>query len=650
VDLPTAVRRRLQWRRGLGFWTTTALIAVGLIFVLPATASHPEASLPGSNFEIDVDANLKVDDPAPPSIDWASVAEARQNDLATGPNDDSYAGGAKEDDVCPGTTTGSIPNQKSDLLTFGAYVEPEASGPGFLNLFWTRVQEPSGTTLMDFELNQSSTLCANGVNPVRTVGDLLIEYRIEQGGATANLRVRQWNGSAWGPAQDLSAVGAATGTINSSPIPAADSDGLSSSDPLSPRTFGEAQLDLDFVLDKTKCQSFGSAFLKSRASDSFTSQLKDFIKPVSLNIANCATVIIRKVTDPPSDPSITRFGYTKSFGTDPASENTFTLGHGENKTFDNVLFGSGYTVVEDNVPAGWDFVSVNCGASVGVTPSINGPTVTFAIDSPSDVLDCTYTNQARGVIVVVKITDDGFGPFDFTSNTLSPSPFTLTTTAPGEAGKDLRTFADLMPGTYDVAESVPPGWTLVSSSCSDGSDPGAIHLGANESITCTFHDARQKGAILITKTRKHAAGGSGNQPHPGVVFTVSGGSLPAGAQVTTGDNGTACLDGLVLSSFVGDYTVVETIPSGYHAAGDTTKTVSVIAEATCASGPKADVSFHNTPLTNVTVSVDSQVDGGTASTITCDSQTASTGPNGDGSLTLSNLEPKTVNCTIVIDP
>src|SRR5215207_3930687 len=146
----------------------TVVLGLVLAYVLPASASHPEASLPGSNFEIDVNANLKVDDPAP-SIDWASVSEARKTDLATGTNDDSYAGGAKEDDACPGTTTGSIPNNKSDLLTFGAYVEPEAGGPGFLNLFWTRVQEPSGTTLMDFELNQSSTLCANGVNPVRTL-------------------------------------------------------------------------------------------------------------------------------------------------------------------------------------------------------------------------------------------------------------------------------------------------------------------------------------------------------------------------------------------------------------------------------------------------------------------------------------------------
>jgi hypothetical protein len=68
------------------------------------------------------------------------------------------------------------------------------------------------------------------------------------------------------------------------------------------------------------------------------------------------------------------------------------------------------------------------------------------------------------------------------------------------------------------------------------------------------------------------------------------------------------------------------------------------------------VSFHNTPLTDFTVSVDAQVDGGTASTIECvDSAnnsvaSGSTGPNGDGSETASDLEPDTYTCTIVIDP
>jgi hypothetical protein len=50
------------------------------------------------------------------------------------------------------------------------------------------------------------------------------------------------------------------------------------------------------------------------------------------------------------------------------------------------------------------------------------------------------------------------------------------------------------------------------------------------------------------------------------------------------------------------------------------------------------------------VSVDSQVDGGTASTIDCDGETAATDTHGDGSLELNNKEPTTITCTVVIDP
>ena len=634
---------------------TVALIAA-VALAVPAIASHGTATLLGSNFEIDDNANLKVDHTA--AIDWLLEGTntfrpdvASNGDEPSGQTDDSYTGqggGAKEDDTCPNTETGSIPNNKSDLLTFGAHVEAEVGGPGFLNLFWTRVQEPSGTTLMDFELNQSSILCANGVNPVRTEGDLLIEYRIEQGGARAVILVREWTGTAWGPAEDLTAQvpQLAAGTINQTSIPAGESGGLGT---ISPRTFGEAQLDLDFVFDEGKCESFGSAFLKSRSSTSFTSALKDFIEPVPVNITNCGKVIVRKQTDPDEDPNTTQFGYTKSFGTDPATPSTFTLTDDDDETFTNVLFGSGYTVVEDVVPAGWDFVDVDCSASTGVTPStIVGATVTFDIDNASDVLDCTYTNRARGAIVVEKITDDGQGAFEFTSDTL-PSPFTLTTTGAGAAGKDSSTFADLPPGTYDVAETVPAGWNLVSATCDDDSDPASIGLSGGETVTCTFHDARERGAILITKTRKHAAGGPGDHPHPEVTFTVTGGELPAsGVTAVTNSTGIACVDGLVLSSHVGAYTVTETVPNGYVADGLTAQSVSVTTEATCPGGDP--VSFSNTPLTNLTVSVDSQVDGGTASTIDCGAGVVNTGPNGDGSTSRNNLQPGTYTCTIVIDP
>ena len=83
--------------------------------------------------------------------------------------------GAAEDTACPSVVDGSIPPNKSDLKTFGVYFEDSAQGR-YLHMFWHRVQEPSGTTNMDFEFNQSETISGNGVTPVRTAGDALIQY------------------------------------------------------------------------------------------------------------------------------------------------------------------------------------------------------------------------------------------------------------------------------------------------------------------------------------------------------------------------------------------------------------------------------------------------------------------------------------------
>jgi hypothetical protein len=558
--MATRVRKGLHRRRRIGIFASLAAVAGGLVFMLAAAT----AALPGSNFEID-DGNLKVDGPVPPSLDWANVNELRKADLASGPGDDSFGEGTSEDIEPPTVVSGGIPPQKSDLLNFGFYLEENAAGR-FLNMFWHRVQAPQGTTNMDFEFNKSSTLSSNGVTPVRSPGDVLIQYDLARGGDEPELFASRWiTGSGgetaadceqnsklpcWAERVDLTAAGVATGSINNVDIPASESDGLGDVDA---RTFGEAQVDLTALTGggAPVCAVFGSAYLKSRSSDSFNAELKDFIAPLNLNIDQCGNVIIRKVTIPPSDPAVVRFGYTKSFPTDPATDPTFTLGHGESKDFEeNVLQGTGYTVVEDVIPANWEFTSLNCDASSGVTFTILGAQVTFDIDSTTDILDCTYTNS------------------------------------------------------------------------------------------------RRLGAIEITKTRKHAADGPGPHPHAGVVFTITGGELPAGgATVTTDANGSACLDGLVF----GDYVVTESVPSGY-VSDDAVKEATVNANSDCGDGNEAQVSFVNTPLTDITIIVNSQVDGGTASTIDCDGVLGSTGPNGDGQVARPDLEPGTYTCTVVVDP
>jgi hypothetical protein len=527
------------------------ILAIG---IPAALASHPEVSLAGSNFEIDTDANLKVDD-ASPSIDWANVGDTKKADAPTGANDDSFGQGTKEDTAVPSVVDGSIPPNKSDLLNFGVYLETNANGR-FLNMFWHRVQEPSGTTNMDFEFNQSSTTSANGVTPVRTAGDVLVQYDLAQGGTHPELFVSRWvtSGSksqceaanatpCWGTRTNLTAAGDATGSINTSAIPSADADGLGN---ISARTFGEAQLDFDALAGGgSGCTSFGSAYLKSRSSDSFTAALKDFIAPTPTNITNCGTVNIHKQDDA---------------GT--------------------ALQGAVFTLYTDNAP-------VDGSAPHGAEDTATSMTCTTAANG-----NCSITNVPFGNYWAVETT--------------TPS------------GHD--TAADQ---SFSLTQATP-----------------------NLTVSLTFVDPRQTGAIKVTKLVK-VPDSVNDQPMSGVSITVNG------VTKQTDANGKACFDGLLF----GNYTVTETVPTGYHAGTGQGGSVTVDNKASCSDATYVGEThtIHNIPLTDLTVSVSPQVAGSTKSKITCTGLTptpadATPAAFDDTSETVNDLEPGTYTCTVVIDP
>jgi len=535
-------RARPRWVALVGF--VMVFSAMGAATTL---ASHPEVSLSGSNFEIDTDANLKQDD-ASPSIDWASVTENRQADLASGGGDNSFGQGTKEDTAIPSVVDGSIPPNKSDLKFFGVYQEGSTSN-GFLNLFWSRVQDPSGTTNMDFEFNQSSTLSSNGVTPVRTTGDLLIIYDLSNGGTNPTLAKSTWNGSSWGAPVALNGTNSA-GSINTSAISVADSDGLNGQ---SARTFGEAQLRLASIFpDPTVCASFGSAYLKSRSSDAFTSALKDFIAPQPVNISNCGSISIHKQDDAGS-----------------------------------ALAGAVFGLFKDNAP-----------------------------------LDGAAPKGAEDTAVSGK---------------------TCTTNASGNCS-----ITGILAGQYWVSETTTPAGYQTAP------DQNVIVTASDTAIPLTFIDPRLRGAIRVEKSAKHKDTSGATHPNLQATFTVTQGGNTIGTIVTDGTTGVGCLGNLLF----GSYTVTETgVPAGY--AAPAAQTAAVAGSGSCPTG-SVTKSFVNTPLTDITVSVNSQVAGGTASKITCaDATPTNLAPDpadgtpaafDDTSETVKNLVPGTYTCTIVVDP
>ncbi len=443
--------------RGQFLLLAVVALAVVALAVAPVLADHKEVSLTGSDFEIDTNANLVLDDSS--GLDWATVTEERRGDLPSGSGDDSFGQGSKEDTAVPAVVSGSIPPNKSDLKTFGVYQEENASGK-FLHLYWTRVQDPSGTTNMDFEFNQSTVLSSNGVTPVRTAGDLLITYDLSKGGTVPILSLREWTGTAWGPPENLSGSGNATGSINTTAIAAGNSDGLGS---LSARTFGEASINLDVIFDEGQCDSFGSAYLKSRSSDSFTAALKDFIAPIPVNISNCGSVQIEKVDDlgdPLAEATFVLyidngdavFDAGDVVATDPDGATlTCTTDATGFCSIANVLFGD-YWVDETVVPANHD--------------KPTGLPAQFAVAGTTLVELGPYTNdRQRGSILVEKVVaatttrlDGASFALDADGNPDTTGDQTAIPAVSGETG--VFCIDGLLYGDYTVVETQAPSGYL----------------------------------------------------------------------------------------------------------------------------------------------------------------------------------------------
>ena len=160
---------------------------------------------------------------------------------------------------------------------------------------------------------------------------------------------------------------------------------------------------------------------------------------------------------------------------------------------------------------------------------------------------------------------------------------------------DTRPSNLLVPGIYDVSETVPAGWDLVSADCDDGSDPSAVDVGPGETVTCTFTNEK-RGRIIITKETE-PDGGSGFG-YTDDIASPNAFTLNDGQSITFDDVP------------VGTYTVTENDPIGiFHklsgiSCADSNSTVDVDARtATIVVDPGETVSciFTNAELNVVSV-------------------------------------------------
>jgi hypothetical protein len=497
------------------------------------------------------DGNLLTSPTTYGSPDWQNVAGLNHGiDLASGGGDNSFGNGTKEDNPNVTVVSGSIPPNKSDLTRF--YEASEfASNSNFLYLAWER-SNVLGSANMDFEINQQATpgLGTPGPHTInRTAGDLLITFDFTNGGGKPTLGLLKWvtSGSTsqcfssnalpcWGNHVTLNGTNS-IGAVNTDPVtdPLFPNEG-NYINPVPALQFGETAINLTGagVFPPGTCEAFGSAFLKSRASASFPAEVKDFIAPIPVNISNCGTIRIHKVTQNGDNT----FNYSTTGGLSPS---TFTLSNGGTQSFqgENKIPPGNYSVTEGSEPPNWTFVSLNCTATGSGTSATTSGTTASIVMQPDGVVDCTYTNKtkkqpaistsASGPVIVGNPIHDiatlSGGTSDIGGSItfhLYPSladcqagtnqSYTNTVTVNGNGDYNSGDFTPTAAGTYF--------WTAVYSGDANNQGASTACGDANESSVVN----KQSPAIVT-----HASGPVivGNPIHD--VATLSGGFNPTGS-------------------------------------------------------------------------------------------------------------------------
>jgi hypothetical protein len=275
-----------------------------------------------------------------------------------------------------------------------------------------------------------------------------------------------------------------------------------------------------------------------------------------------------------------------------------------------------------------------------------------------------------GKITVIKNTDpDNEADFSFsTTGGLMPSTFTLDdddTLASPSATPDTRVYNQVSPGSYSVTEGSSTTHDLSNVQCTAmGTGTSAtpvladrkanITLGNLGEVTCTFTNVPKVGAIKIHKQSTK----TGNPPLAGAVYSIKQGDTVVRSDLTTTlPSGDVCADNLPF----GTYTVVETSPPANYG-GAANQNVTVDNSATCSDPYVGEtVTFSNNPLSRIDVTFTSLAGAGvTAASIECKKGGTRVDPiseNGtpdpafdDTSEAITNLEPGTYDCRVVVDP
>src|SRR3954449_6466374 len=460
-----------------------------------------------SGFE-DADGNLKIDKAG--CMDWngftptwtgtapfqtgvgstGAFTFAGATDAVNTTSDSIYAGGVKQDTVCPGTVTGKA-NDKADLAAI--YISGERIGDQvYLFLAWERQLDTTvnSDVFVSFEFNQSKVSCGAGSPFVqRTVGDVLFDYNFQSGNST--ITAEQWDGTTWQPlATPPFEASVNQGTVTDTIRPDGPVD-------LTTFEFGEAGINLTGLNlsgnGGKACESFGSVLGGSRTSKrGDTAQLKEFVGPAPLDVSNCV------------QPTATTTLKNAAGNSTIANNSSVAFG---SSVYDTVTLGN---LVGGEIPTGHVqytfFANGNCsdaGTSAGLV-ALNADGTVPKSNTEGPLATGSYSFHAQ----YIAGTDPHYSDSDvsacepFTVLKKSPTIATLLSESTGNVGDSVHDSATISGATSDAGGTVKYAWYSSLADCNAGTfaTPGGTGLGSKTVTGGVVPDSDPTGPINAAGT------------------------------------------------------------------------------------------------------------------------------------------------------
>ena len=175
----------------------------------------------------------------------------------------------------------------------------------------------------------------------------------------------EWDGDSWEPGPPLPA-GAfeAETTTDDTALP----------DPANPGgflTFGEFAINLTvsgILPENGPCVSFTLGDPITRTGNAPNANLEDIVDVEPLNLTNCSSLIVTKLTEPAEPTTPVEFDYSVDeldgaiiqFPDDTEITDTLTVPGDASDTINDLLISPDYVVTETDLPDGWTQVSLIC--------------------------------------------------------------------------------------------------------------------------------------------------------------------------------------------------------------------------------------------------------------------------------------------------